>query len=278
MEASARGALEAGGHTIGVTCDRWGRQANRFIRQVVPAADLAERLQHLADLASAGFVILPGSTGTLLELAWVWEHIFKRMSPRRPDRLPRGFLAPAGGSDGPLRAGAVNSWRWPGRWTTCRPISPRGAAPRALARRRRWSKIARRVDNRHGHRGPTPRTPRPRGAIIRNQTWTIRRTAAGAALAATAIFAAMAGALAAAPPMGGRAEDANPPATSRWTCPPATWGRRSRGCCWKSPPCPSRCPRTRSPPFCTAACPSRAPWWLTGCAGSGTTTRPVRGS
>jgi uncharacterized protein (TIGR00730 family) len=84
MDASARGAVQAGGHTIGVTCDRWGRQANKHIRQVVPTADLAERLQHLADLASAGFVVLPGSTGTLLELAWVWEHIFKRMSPRRP--------------------------------------------------------------------------------------------------------------------------------------------------------------------------------------------------
>jgi hypothetical protein len=84
MEASARGAVEAGGHTIGVTCDRWGRQANQFIRQVVPTADLAERIRHMADLATAGFVVLPGSTGTLLELAWVWEHIFKRMSPRRP--------------------------------------------------------------------------------------------------------------------------------------------------------------------------------------------------
>ena len=35
MEASARGAIRAGGHTIGVTCSIWRSRPNQHIREVI---------------------------------------------------------------------------------------------------------------------------------------------------------------------------------------------------------------------------------------------------
>lgn len=84
MEASARGAVEAGGHTIGVTCRifRGARRANPYIKQEVPTFELSTRLTTLARLAHA-YVVLPGGTGTLLELALVWELLNKGLLRRK---------------------------------------------------------------------------------------------------------------------------------------------------------------------------------------------------
>ncbi len=83
MEAAARGAREVGGHTIGVTCSIFGRRggANRYIQQEVPTFDLHARLNTLVRLAHA-YVVLPGGTGTLLELALVWELYSKGLTRR----------------------------------------------------------------------------------------------------------------------------------------------------------------------------------------------------
>lgn len=83
MEAGAKGAAEAGGHTIGVTCSVFRRRggANRYIRQEVPTFSLLARLDTLVRLGS-GYVVLPGGTGTLLELALVWEQLSKGMLRR----------------------------------------------------------------------------------------------------------------------------------------------------------------------------------------------------
>jgi len=82
MAAAARGAVEAGGHTIGVTCSAFRRRANPYVREVRTTATLLERLDTLVRLGDA-YVVLPGGTGTLLELAYVWELINKRLTPRR---------------------------------------------------------------------------------------------------------------------------------------------------------------------------------------------------
>ncbi len=84
MEAGARGASRAGGHTIGVTCSLWRSKPNAYISEVIETASLPERVGKLAEVASAGFVVLPGGTGTLLELAWVWESIAKKFAKPRP--------------------------------------------------------------------------------------------------------------------------------------------------------------------------------------------------
>lgn len=73
MLAGAKGVSEAGGKAIGVTCTAFGRGgANEYISQEIVTACLDERLDTLVTLG-CGYVVLPGSTGTLLELAKVWE-------------------------------------------------------------------------------------------------------------------------------------------------------------------------------------------------------------
>jgi hypothetical protein len=76
MEASARGAREAGGHTIGVTCEIWPRPANPWIVEEVRTPSFAARLMTLLERADA-YVVLPGGTGTLAELALAWEMMNK---------------------------------------------------------------------------------------------------------------------------------------------------------------------------------------------------------
>ena len=73
MLAAAKGAREAGGKTIGVTCSAFKRgKANEYIDDEIVTGSLDERLDTLIKLGR-GYVVLPGGTGTLLELAKVWE-------------------------------------------------------------------------------------------------------------------------------------------------------------------------------------------------------------
>jgi uncharacterized protein (TIGR00730 family) len=73
MLAAAKASARAGGKIIGVTCTAFGRgPANKYITREIVTASLDERLDTLVKLG-AGYVILPGGTGTLLELAKVWE-------------------------------------------------------------------------------------------------------------------------------------------------------------------------------------------------------------
>jgi len=73
MEAVAKGAREAGGDAIGVTCRAFGPGgANEYVTREIKTDTLDERLLRLIELGD-GYVVLAGSTGTLLELAQVWE-------------------------------------------------------------------------------------------------------------------------------------------------------------------------------------------------------------
>jgi uncharacterized protein (TIGR00725 family) len=92
MEASARGAKEAGGSTIGVTVDSFARTSNRWIDQEIKKPTLPERIAVLMDSAD-GYVVLKGGTGTLLELAYVWEFINKKFIPEKPIIVVGDFWA-----------------------------------------------------------------------------------------------------------------------------------------------------------------------------------------
>lgn len=73
MQAAAKAAIEAGGKTIGVTCSAFGGSvANEYISREIVTSSLDERLEMLIKLGE-GYVVLPGGTGTLLELAKVCE-------------------------------------------------------------------------------------------------------------------------------------------------------------------------------------------------------------
>jgi uncharacterized protein (TIGR00725 family) len=73
MFASAEAASKAGGEVIGITCTAFKRaKANQYVSREISTTSLNERLNKLIELGD-GYVVLPGSTGTLLELAAVWE-------------------------------------------------------------------------------------------------------------------------------------------------------------------------------------------------------------
>ena len=73
MLAAAKGAAEAGGEIIGVTCSAFkSSRANKYITREIVTSSLDERLDKLVKLGRA-YIVLPGGTGTLLELAKVWE-------------------------------------------------------------------------------------------------------------------------------------------------------------------------------------------------------------
>jgi uncharacterized protein (TIGR00725 family) len=103
MEAASRGARSAGATVIGVTCRVWPGRANAFVDQVIETADLYERLRTLISLGTAGYVALPGATGTLLELAAVWELAGKGTAAARPivcvGEYWRPLVALIGGSE-----------------------------------------------------------------------------------------------------------------------------------------------------------------------------------
>jgi len=95
MLAAAKGAAEAGGQVIGVTCSAFeSSKANEYITREIVAGSLDGRLDTLIELGRA-YVVLPGGTGTLLELAKVWELKNKGfLTADKPVILVGGFWRP----------------------------------------------------------------------------------------------------------------------------------------------------------------------------------------
>jgi len=87
MEAVSRGASEAGGHVIGVTCDdieSWRRvPPNRWVKEERRKKSLIDRLQALIDGCEAALV-LPGGAGTLAEVALMWNLMIVESRHRSP--------------------------------------------------------------------------------------------------------------------------------------------------------------------------------------------------
>ncbi len=142
MEAAAKGAMEVGGHTIGVTCRglRRRRGPNPYIKQEVPTFNLLTRLETLVRLGNA-YVVLPGGTGTLLELALVWELLNKGLlRPGAPLILLGEFWMPLDAlirrqqpdavqpvvADGPAQAVALVRAAWQTRHASTGAAQPDG--------------------------------------------------------------------------------------------------------------------------------------------------------
>lgn len=72
MEAASRGAREAGGEAVGVTCRQFrGRSPNPALTLEIEEPDLMSRTDRLFRL-SRSFVVLEGRAGTLGELGMLW--------------------------------------------------------------------------------------------------------------------------------------------------------------------------------------------------------------
>ncbi len=85
MEACSQGAHEAGGHVVGVTVELFEQRGpvNRWVHERVHTHRLTERLEHLVGRAT-GYVVLPGSIGTLTELFLVWTLVSVRGRAHAP--------------------------------------------------------------------------------------------------------------------------------------------------------------------------------------------------
>ena len=93
MEAVSRGAKESGGKTYGVTAEFFKRKANEWIDVEVRKKTWEERLFGLIELAD-GFVACKGGTGTLVELAVVWEMLNKSVMTAKPFAVLGDFWQP----------------------------------------------------------------------------------------------------------------------------------------------------------------------------------------
>jgi uncharacterized protein (TIGR00730 family) len=78
MEAVSRGASQAGGHVIGVTCDEiesWRPVGpNPWVEEEMRFPTLKERLYALVENCHAA-IALPGGIGTLAEISVMWSQI-----------------------------------------------------------------------------------------------------------------------------------------------------------------------------------------------------------
>ncbi|HTP69270.1 MAG TPA: LOG family protein [Dongiaceae bacterium] len=83
MEAASRGAKEAGGKVYGVTAEFFARKANAWVEVEVRKKTWADRLFGLIEMGD-GFVVCKGGTGTLVELAVVWEMLNKNVIAGKP--------------------------------------------------------------------------------------------------------------------------------------------------------------------------------------------------
>jgi uncharacterized protein (TIGR00730 family) len=87
MEAVSRGAAEAGGHVIGVTCadiEAWRPvKPNAWVQEERRFATLQERLNELVMTCEAA-IALPGGPGTLTEIALTWNLMIVNSMPPKP--------------------------------------------------------------------------------------------------------------------------------------------------------------------------------------------------
>ena len=84
MAAASRGAAEAGGHVIGVTCAIFDPlPPNRWLTEEIKAPTMLERLAIMLDRAD-GFVAVRGGIGTLAEVTLAWSLLQTRSLVGKP--------------------------------------------------------------------------------------------------------------------------------------------------------------------------------------------------
>jgi uncharacterized protein (TIGR00730 family) len=99
MHASAKGAKDAGGTTIGVTCTVFGNyrgqvlKANPCIDREILHENVLRRIEAMMTMSDA-YVILEGGTGTLSEFGIVWEYVCKGLIEPRPIFVVGDFWLP----------------------------------------------------------------------------------------------------------------------------------------------------------------------------------------
>ena len=99
MEASHRGAKEAGGCTVGITCSIFSKyreiplKANPFCDQEIHYDNVMQRIDRMMQMSFA-YIFLQGGTGTLSELGLTWEYVAKGLIEPRPIFIVGDFWRP----------------------------------------------------------------------------------------------------------------------------------------------------------------------------------------
>jgi len=83
MDAVSKGAVESGTNAIGITVDIFGAVPSKYLSEEIVTNSLFERLGKLLEIGDA-FIVLPGGTGTMLELTLVWEKMNKNLLNEKP--------------------------------------------------------------------------------------------------------------------------------------------------------------------------------------------------
>ncbi len=83
MEAVSKGAAENGAEVTGIVFHHFSAKPNIYNTLLIEADSLFERIEKLV-AAGDGFIILQGGTGTLLELAVIWEFMNKGLLAKKP--------------------------------------------------------------------------------------------------------------------------------------------------------------------------------------------------
>ena len=93
MEGVSRGARESGGRVLAVTSTFFRARANRWVQEETRVDTWQDRLFELVRLGD-GYVACKGGTGTLVELAVVWEMLNKKAMEQRPFVVLGDFWQP----------------------------------------------------------------------------------------------------------------------------------------------------------------------------------------
>ena len=109
MEAVSRGAKDAGGRTLAVTAEFFRSKANRWVDEEIRVKTWQQRLFKLVR-AGHGYVACKGGTGTLVELAVVWEMLNKRVVHPRPFVVLGDFWRPVLERVREVEAGQESKW------------------------------------------------------------------------------------------------------------------------------------------------------------------------
>jgi uncharacterized protein (TIGR00725 family) len=128
MEAVSRGAKEAGCKTYGVTAEFFkSAKANQWIDVEVRVKSWQDRLFELIRLGD-GFVACKGGTGTLAELAVVWEMLNKSVMTGKPFVSLGDFWQPILERVREVEMAHANSWGEASGTLVARMASPKAAA------------------------------------------------------------------------------------------------------------------------------------------------------
>jgi len=83
MDAVSKGVTEAGKEAIGITVPLFNSTPSKYLTKEVKCETLFHRIDTLVAYGDA-FIVLPGGTGTLLELSIVWELFNKKVLDKKP--------------------------------------------------------------------------------------------------------------------------------------------------------------------------------------------------